>query len=248
MTGVYSASIPSPTRIPADPALTSHGSHQAEELGRHLLTLDPPIDAVYSSPYYRCLQTIAPYVEKRRQAEQMAAASGGPATPEGTLIRPEPGIGEYFGAAPFKHPKPATADVLKPMFPAYDDAYLPARTPSDQGETMTQLYSRVAATVRAIIDRSDAEGHRAVVLCSHAAVVIALGRVLTASVPQDPSHEDFKAFTCGLGVYRREGVAILAETADTNGTETGYEVGRGDWTCELNSDCSFLSSGAERGW
>lgn len=134
------------------------------------------------------------------------------------------------------------------MFPAYDDTYVPTKTPSKQGETLAQLYTRVAATARAIIDRSDSEGHRAVVLCSHAAVVIALGRVLTGSVPDTPDVEDFQAFTCGLSLYRRQGGVILQDVADTRDSETSSEMALGGWTCELNSDCSFLSSGAERGW
>jgi transcription factor C subunit 7 len=136
------------------------------------------------------------------------------------------------------------------MFPAYDNTYIPSRTPSKQGETLAQLYARVAATARAIIHRSDSEGHRAVVLCSHAAVVIALGRVLTGSVPDSPDTEDFQAFTCGLSMYRRQqgGGVISQDATDTRDSETSSEVALGGWMCELNSDCSFLSSGAERGW
>lgn len=246
MTGVYTASIPSPTGIPADPALTSHGTLQARELASHLMTLDPAIDAVYSSPYYRCLQTIAPFVEERRKGSSPAGS------PAAVLIRPEPGIGEYFGAAPFAHPRPATAQVLKPMFPAYDEDYSPVWTPSEKGETLTELYARVAVAIRAIIERSDAEGHRAIVLCSHAATIIALGRVLTGCVPDDPSVEDIKAFTCGLSVYRRQEQLIsgtkLGETDPGAEAGTGTAIEVGGWTTELNSDCSFLSGGEERGW
>lgn len=251
VTGVYTASVPSPTGIPADPALTSHGTHQARELASHLMTLDPPVDAVYSSPYYRCLQTIAPFVEEKRRAA--ALPDGDTVSPAALVIRPEPGIGEWFGAAPFAHPKPAPAHVLKPMFPAYDEDYSPIWTPSEKGETVTELYARVAAAARAIIARSDAEGHRAVVLCSHAASVIALGRVLTGCVPSDPSNEDIKAFTCGLSVYRRQGPQQQQQLiSDTRQGETVPGIGLGRegeaWTCERNSDCSFLSGGEERGW
>lgn len=248
MTGVYTAHIPSPTGIPADPALTSHGVHQARELAAHLMTLDPPIDAVYSSAYYRCLQTIAPFVEERRKAA-LSGDSDGAGSSAALLIRPEPGIGEWFGSAPFAHPRPAPAHVLKPMFPAYDEDYSPIWTPSEKGETVTELYTRVAGAVRAIIERSDAEGFRAVVLCSHAASVIALGRVLTGCVPDDPSTEDIKAFTCGLSVYRRQERQVISDLRHgetDSGIETPIEVG--GWTCELNSDCSFLSGGEERGW
>ena len=209
VTGVYSSSIRTPTGIAADPPLTSHGTLQADELGRHLLTLDPPIDAVYSSPYYRCLQTIAPFVELRRQrspsSENDAAAS----------IRPEHGIAEWFGAAPFDHPRPASAETLKPMFPAYSLDYASTRAASSKGETLPQLYERIASALRAIVEQCDAQGHRAIVLCTHAAVVIALGRVLTGDMPDTPDVEDFQAYTCGLSTYRRKGTTEAGKPGES---------------------------------
>lgn len=206
-TGVYSSSIRTPTGIAADPPLTSHGSLQADELGRHLTTLEPPIDAVYSSPYYRCLQTISPFVKlrQRQQKEKDTSSSQDLAT----SIRPDHGIAEWFGAAPFQHPRPASSEVLKSMFPAYSLDYASTKAASDKGETLPQLYERVASAMRAIVERCDEEGHRAIVLCTHAAVVIALGRVLTGDMPETPDVDDFQAYTCGLSTYRR--VASIAE-------------------------------------
>lgn len=119
-------------------------------------------------------------------------------------IRPEHGIQEWFGSAPFDHPRPATTDVLKSLFPAVDEGYVSAVAPSPRGETLAQLQDRVAVALRAIIARCDADGTRAVVLCSHAAVVIVLGRILTGQMPETIEAEDFRAFTCGLSVYRRK--------------------------------------------
>lgn len=62
--GEYSSSFPTPTGIPSDPALASYGVLQAEQLAEKLHTLSPGVDVVYSSPFYRCLQTLKPYVEK----------------------------------------------------------------------------------------------------------------------------------------------------------------------------------------
>lgn len=53
-----------PTGIPSDPALASYGEQQAAQLADKLLSLDPPIDVVYSSPFYRCLQTLKPATER----------------------------------------------------------------------------------------------------------------------------------------------------------------------------------------
>lgn len=61
--GNYSAIITSPTGIPSDPPLASHGEDQARELAAHLVALDPKIERIYSSPFYRCLQSITPISE-----------------------------------------------------------------------------------------------------------------------------------------------------------------------------------------
>lgn len=63
-TGQYTANIPSPTGIASDPALAGYGVLQAKELADHLVGLDPPIQRFYSSPFYRCIQTINPTLEK----------------------------------------------------------------------------------------------------------------------------------------------------------------------------------------
>lgn len=63
-TGVYSSSTPTPTGIPTDPALAAHGVEQAAELAEYLYSIEPPVDRVYSSPFYRCLQTLKPTTER----------------------------------------------------------------------------------------------------------------------------------------------------------------------------------------
>lgn len=63
-TGTYNTTIPSPTGIASDPALASYGVEQAEQLAEKIITLEPPVDVVYSSPFYRCLQTLKPTIKK----------------------------------------------------------------------------------------------------------------------------------------------------------------------------------------
>ncbi|OAA74148.1 phosphoglycerate mutase family protein [Cordyceps fumosorosea ARSEF 2679] len=201
--GNYRSHIPSPTGIPADPPLTSHGIEQAEELAAHLSSLSAPaVEAVYSSPYYRCLQTIAPFV--RRQAEAAAAGTLSARAADTALrIRGEHGVCEWFGAAPFTHPQPADAAELRGLFPAYDADFVSPVRPRERGETYEQLVERVREAMRALIRRCDEEGRRGVVICSHAATIIVLGRVLTGQYPEEMDTDDFKAFTCGLSMYAR---------------------------------------------
>ncbi|ODA82788.1 hypothetical protein RJ55_01297 [Drechmeria coniospora] len=227
---------------------------QSKELASHLVTLDPPIEAVYSSPFYRCLETLSPFVTLQLQKQEQGR-TGGRLVSETAMIRLERGIQEWFGSAPFDHPEPATADVLKTLFPTINGEYRSVVSPSKRGETLAELQDRVAVALRAIIDRCDAEGTRAVLLCSHAAVIIVLGRILTGQVPEAADTDDFYAYTCGLSVFRRaapveEGRVqgprpLSADRVETNKTSRSL---LGGWQCELNSDCSFLSGGQERGW
>lgn len=117
------------------------------------------------------------------------------------------------------------------------------------------LHNRVAAAVEALVRRADQEGMKSVLICTHAAIVIALGRVLTGNMPEDVSVEDFGAFTCGLSVYRRRGAKNLSvggeNRADDNNKNISDWRGSGvasGWICYRDSDCSFLSGGPERGW
>lgn len=275
--GNYSSYLKSPTGIATDPALTSHGVEQAHELATHLMSLDPPVDRVYSSPYYRCLQTVEPFLG-------LWARSASPDAASKPAILGEAGLSEWYGSAHFEHPTSASSDRLAELFPAFDRSYVPAVAPSRMGESIAQLHDRVALTMDALIKQCDAAGVRAVLLCSHAATVIALGRVLTGNMPENVEAEDFRAFTCGLSVFRRRPASrsvVAGEAAATSSPRTvgnlrtptsqataspdGYSNGLvdpsstgvdwkdgkgvgGGWLCEVNGDCSFLSGGEERGW
>ncbi|KAI1128543.1 histidine phosphatase superfamily [Nemania abortiva] len=260
VTGTYTSALRSPTGLPTDPALTSHGVEQAEELARHLLGLNPPIDGVYSSPYYRCLQTISPFVSRRNAGQNKASPSQDDVSPSRLSIRVESGLSEWYGRAHFEHPTSAPLDELTVLFADLDASYVSSPAPRRRGESIPQLYERTASCIQMIIDQCDQEGKKAVVISTHAAVVIALGRVLTASIPHDPSVEDFGAFTCGLSVYRRQGVnqgrpvtgttdsAVAIRDQAPNSVERCRLSLSTHWKCEVNSDCSFLRGGEERGW
>ncbi|KAI0449515.1 RNA polymerase III transcription initiation factor complex component [Xylaria acuta] len=289
VTGTYTSYLRSPTGLPTDPALTSHGVEQANELARHLLGLCPPIDQVYSSPYYRCLQTISPFLSQHNAALGKASPSDNNVPLSRLSIRVESGLSEWYGRAPFEHPTSAPLNDLRTLFADLDANYVSSPAPRRRGESIPQLYERVASCIQAVIAQCDREGKKAVLISTHAAVVIALGRVLTEKVPEDASVEDFGAFTCGLSVYRRQGVvdqdrSITAATdrpARTRDQVQKYAntqnvmqaigappwphsldrlasdsqepqiCGFGlpsHWICEVNSDCSFLRGGEERGW
>ncbi|KAJ6031837.1 Histidine phosphatase superfamily clade-1 [Penicillium herquei] len=290
-TGTYKSQFPTPTGNPADPALTSYGIRQSHELGRHINNPEfyPKPFRVYSSPFYRCLQTIQPSVEELSKKHQELQAAGYDASrkiEEGHIepsskfdVRIENGLGEWFGPTTFfEHPPHPTTEAMHGHFPslvpeAHLRTYKPLVHPSRRGETILELHNRAATTLAGIIADLDAEitaleanippeqrTSKSVLVCSHAATLIAMGRVLTGLMPEDTSQEDFFVFTAGMSTFRRR--SDIADKIDRSavlagGTELlraegvpewmGRGVG-GGWECLKNGDCSFLSGGAERGW
>lgn len=189
---------------------------------------------------------------------------------------------EWFGPTTFfdhpSHPTPSTMHAHFPTLipPHPESKYTPLLYPSSRGETIAQLHNRVATALEGIIADVDAEitalekdtpadqrTSKSILICSHAAPLIAMGRALTGNMPDDSSVEDFFVFTAGLSTFRRRGISKSRdESRDrsllADGTEfvrtrgvPGWEGGRGvggGWDCVSNGDCSFLSGGAERGW
>ncbi|KAA8651504.1 hypothetical protein EYZ11_002713 [Aspergillus tanneri] len=298
-TGTYISHFPTPTGNPADPTLTSHGVRQSLELAAHVSSpsFHPKPFRVYSSPFYRCLQTIQPTVEALKEKQQNLA-SGDIEVDADFDVRIENGIGEWFGPTTFfHHPSPSTSSVLQTHFPGifasehtYTYTYTPHIIPSTRGETIAQLHDRLAATLAAIIADVDIEiaaaeaslppgaqrTSKAILICSHAAPLIAIGRALTGRMPADSGEEDFNVFTAGLSTFTRRTLPTTASTAAVEGEglgsvrgdplsllAPGTQVARpdttvpdwqggkgvgGGWDCVSNGDCSFLRDGAERGW
>ncbi|PQE13142.1 phosphoglycerate mutase protein [Rutstroemia sp. NJR-2017a BBW] len=248
-TGTYSSNIPTPTGIPSDPALAGYGEAQARELGEHLSKVDPPIERIYSSPFYRCIQTISPLLPH---------LSDKTSDPPNLKIRGENGLGEWYGLARFDHPSPASPELLHSFFPAYDKDYVPKIRPSVNGESIEDLHDRTAYALHRVIEEADKEGVKAIVICTHAATLIAIGRCLTGRMPDNVGEEDFRPFTCGLSIFERKesGSGEDSDVAEWKGPEeeipqVGWRDGKGvggGWIVKSNGDCSFLSGGEERGW
>jgi transcription factor C subunit 7 len=226
---------------------------QSYELARKLAILEPPIERFYSSPFYRCLQTLAPTLELLQKQK--------PQTQEGkwaTLkIRADSGLGEWYGLARFSHPSSAPLSLLSTLFPSLlDTAHAPTIVPSPQGESIAELHDRVAYSLHRIIEECDREGVKAIVVCTHAAILLAAGRALTGRMPLDVGEEDFSAYTCGLSVFRRRKEDRAEAVQMWEGLGSGipavqWRGGRGiagGWDCIVDGDCSFLSGGEERGW
>ncbi|KAJ6121000.1 Histidine phosphatase superfamily clade-1, partial [Penicillium sp. IBT 18751x] len=285
-TGTYKSQFPTPTGNPADPALTSHGVRQSYELAEHIAGSDfhPKPFRIYSSPFYRCLQTIQPSVEELKRKQQHNFSNGrGSIDPASDFdVRLENGLGEWFGPTTFfEHPSHPSPSIMRGHFPTLiadfpERKYTSLLMPSSRGETIAELHNRVATALEGIIEDVDAEitaleadlkpeqrTSKSILICAHAAPLIAMGRALTGLMPEDTSIEDFHVFTAGLSTFQRRGTVKSpsqgsAQSLLAKGTKLfraksvpEWEGGRGvggGWDCVSNGDCSFLSGGAERGW
>jgi transcription factor C subunit 7 len=76
-TGIYHSTFPTPTGNAADPTLTALGVKQSEELSVYIsgTNFEPKPWRVYSSPFYRCLQTVKPSVEALKKQENKNAGA-----------------------------------------------------------------------------------------------------------------------------------------------------------------------------
>ena len=130
--------------------------------------------------------------------------------------------------------------------------------PDAYGETIEEVHDRMAYALARIIAEADAastsEEPEAIVLSSHAAPLIAIGRALQGRMPEDPSEKDFDTFTCSISTYlRRSKSTDMDLTAWTEGEripKTGWRgkgVG-GGWTCTANANVDHLINGGERNW
>ena len=234
----------SPTRIPSDPPLAAYGVDQAKQLAECILALDPRPSRIYSSPFYRCVETLRPTVERL----------GGDIE-----VRGDNGIGEWYGRARFDHPHPGDPSLLRKFFPTYALDYKPSIIPSQHGETLIELHDRCAYAMACIISEMDKEKNtEAILICTHAASLIAIGRALIGNMPEDVNSEDFKPYTCGLTKFVRRKASSQTRKTGLQEWEEGDDIPEvdwqdgkgiaGGWDCVLNGDCSHLEGGAERGW
>jgi len=159
----------SPTGLARDPPLAAFGERQAEELAQYFLSL-PESErhtAIFSSPFYRCLQTSKP----------VSQALGIP-------IFAEHGLSEWYSpvkAGTGLHPRPAPATELRSYFQEVDPSWSSVWIPSRKGELVEEVHDRagdVLETLLHTIPQRLGNSHKRIILVSHAATIIALAREL----------------------------------------------------------------------
>lgn len=186
-------------------------------------------------------------------------------------MRGDNGLGEWYGKARFTHPSPAGPEVLRGLFSWYEVVGEPSIIPSSSGETIEELHERCAEALACIVLRADTEDvenvaweaggsekETAMLICTHAASMIAMGRVLTGWMPDDNCEDDFKTFTCGISKFVRRKIPVAVAEKRVDRWEIEMPIGKidwqkgrgvaGGWQCVMNGDCRHLDGGEERGW
>ncbi|KAF5390227.1 hypothetical protein D9757_002887 [Collybiopsis confluens] len=208
-------------RLPKDPPLTVFGESQAKELAKYFLSLDqdqrPTL--LFSSPYYRCLQTSQP----------IAAALELP-------IFVEHGISEWYSPATpgtGLHPRPASASDLKKYFTEIDaQTWSSIHYPSRKGEDVEQVHHRANVVLSDLISEIQVRfpNHKRILLVSHAGTVIALARELAGD----------------RNMPLRVGCCSLTEFVRTK-KDDGVGGGSG-WKMKKGAEADFLTGGVQRDW
>ncbi|KAJ6575168.1 histidine phosphatase superfamily [Mycena capillaripes] len=212
----------SETGLPRDPPLAAFGEAQAQELAEYFLSLpeDQRPTAIFSSPYYRCLQTSKP----------VAKALGLP-------LYVEHGLSEWYSPVAQNtglHPRPGSAASLRAYFEEIDaDAWASVWYPPRVGEDVAALHARAAGFLDVFVPEVEracpgGRAHTRILLVSHAATTIVLARALVGE-PALP----LRVGCCSLTevVRKRDVIPIL-----------------GGWDARLLADGAHLKDGASRDW
>ncbi|KAF8922500.1 histidine phosphatase superfamily [Mucidula mucida] len=157
------------TGLPRDPPLAALGETQAKEVAEFFLSLpesERPT-AIFSSPYYRCIQTLLPVSQALK-----------------IPIYVEHGLAEWYSpVAPNTglHPRPGPASSLLEFHPPGSidpDGWKSIHYPSRKGETIAQIHDRIEEFLNDFIPlRPNTER---VLFCSHAAPIAAMVHVSKA--------------------------------------------------------------------
>ncbi|OAX42374.1 PGAM-domain-containing protein [Rhizopogon vinicolor AM-OR11-026] len=212
----------SPTGLPRDPPLAAYGETQAQELAAYFLALpeEQRPTAIFSSPYYRCLQTSKP----TSQALQVP-------------IYVEHGISEWYSpVAPGTglHPRPSSAAALQTYFSEIDPSWSSIWYPSRRGEDVQGLQERAKGFLDLLIPEIEtrfSDKHKNILLVSHAATIIVLSQGLLAQ-PDLP----LRVGCCSISEFSRNSGALgVLEGWDAKALASGSHLKEGasrDWGLE----------------
>lgn len=221
-----------PTGIDSDVPLAEHGLHQSKELAHYLLSLENQPELLFSSPFYRCLQTSEPIGDILELP-----------------ILVERGIGEWYRPDRPVIPTAAPLDVLQNFFPGkIDPNWASQIIPSSKGETEQDLYLRCGNFWPLFIEQVEKQypNVETILLVTHAAAKAALGMNLLGFANwREPLDEDgtiIRSGSCSLDKYELD----IESTYRAEAEDVPFE--RRKWRMTMNGNVEFLSNGEEMNW
>lgn len=222
--------VPPPTGVDSDPPLAPHGINQSKELAK-FLTEDlqeiglPTPELVFSSPFYRCVETITPTADALD-----------------LQINIDRGLGEWFKPNRSTIPIPANSEQMHKFFKRVPSKMVWAWDtviPSVAGETEEAIFNRCKTFWSEFIPKLQSQYPeiKSIIIVTHAATKIALGMSLMGySSNRDVLHPKDK----GDGETTRLGGSTCSVDA--------YQLTDDDWRLALNSETKFMKNGAEMEW
>lgn len=223
--------LPPPTGVDSDPALAPHGIEQAEELGAYIIGglpkrgLPTP-QMIFSSPFYRCVQTIEPTAKNLQLP-----------------IHLERGLGEWFKPDRSTIPVPIDSTQMHGFFPDVPENMVwqwDTIIPSLTGETEDTIFKRCQAFWQQFIPKFEKiyPDVESIVMVTHAATKIALGMSLMG-------YQSTRDFLTG----KDGGDGSSSRLGGATCSLDGYQLQpNGEWNLVMNSNTDFLTNGAEMDW
>lgn len=222
-TGPYPAP---PTGVIDDVQLAPHGLEQAEELAKYVKSLDVKPELAFSSPFYRCLQTVKP----TKLALDIP-------------LFVERGLGEWFRPDREVIPIPRSNDILMTFFPnIISDDWEDVKIPSGKGETEEDIFKRCNEFWPLFISHVEAQfpDVETVMFVTHAATKAALGMNLLKFPNATVAIDD-------KGTLIRNGSCAI-DRFDCVKAPQGKDFYSSEWDLVMNGNTSFLTKGEEMNW
>lgn len=224
---------PPPTGVNSDVPLAEHGVKQAKELAHYIMSIENQPELIFSSPFFRCLQTSEPISDLLELP-----------------IYLERGIGEWYKPDRDVIPEPASFDILNNFFPGkLNRNWTSSVIPSNKGETEQDIFER-CRTFWPIFIKNVEETFpnvETILIVTHAATKIALGMNLlgfdNCRDPIDDEGSIIRSGSCSLDKYE---LVHNDEDDDVDAEELPFEERH--WRITMNGNTEFLTKGEEMHW
>lgn len=224
---------PPPTGVNSDVPLAEHGVKQAKELAHYIMSIENQPELIFSSPFFRCLQTSEPISDLLELP-----------------IYLERGIGEWYKPDRDVIPEPASFDILNNFFPGkLNRNWTSSVIPSNKGETEQDIFER-CRTFWPIFIKNVEETFpnvETILIVTHAATKIALGMNLlgfdNCRDPIDDEGSIIRSGSCSLDKYE---LVHNDEDDDIDAEELPFEERH--WRITMNGNTEFLTKGEEMHW